>query len=70
MSIAGGLSNAVRRGVAAECDVVQIFVKNQLRWAGRRLNEGEVLETPKRDDGDARNLASLRRLRRGPHPPR
>jgi deoxyribonuclease-4 len=25
-----------------------------------------VLETPKRDDGDARNLATLRALRRGP----
>jgi deoxyribonuclease-4 len=42
MSIAGGLPNAVRRGVAAGCGVVQIFVKNQLRWAGRRLDEGEV----------------------------
>jgi deoxyribonuclease IV len=44
MSIAGGLPNAVRRGVAAGCGVVQIFVKNQLRWTGRRLDESEVLE--------------------------
>ena len=44
MSIAGGLPNAVRRGVAAGCGVVQIFVKNQLRWAGRRLDDGEALE--------------------------
>ena len=44
MSIAGGLPNAVRRGVAAGCGVVQIFVKNQLRWAGRRLDEDEALE--------------------------
>jgi deoxyribonuclease-4 len=44
MSIAGGLPNAIRRGVAAGCGVVQIFVKNQLRWAGRRLDEDEALE--------------------------
>ena len=29
-----------------------------------------VLETPKRDDGDARNLATLRALRRRPRPRR
>jgi deoxyribonuclease-4 len=44
MSIAGGLPNAIRRGVAAGCGVVQIFVKNQLRWAGRQLDEAEALE--------------------------
>jgi deoxyribonuclease-4 len=44
MSIAGGLANAVRRGVAAGCGVVQIFLKSQLRWAGRRLDEDEVVE--------------------------
>jgi deoxyribonuclease-4 len=42
MSIAGGLSNAVRRGVAARCGVIQIFLKNQLRWAGPRLDDGEA----------------------------
>jgi deoxyribonuclease-4 len=44
MSIAGGLANAVRRGRAIGCGVVQIFLKNQLRWAGRRLDEPEVLD--------------------------
>jgi deoxyribonuclease-4 len=44
MSIAGGLPNAIRRGAAAGCGVLQIFVKNQLRWAGRRLDEDEALE--------------------------
>lgn len=42
MSIAGGLPNALRRGVAAGCGVVQIFLKNQLRWIGRALDEDEV----------------------------
>ena len=44
MSIAGGLAYAVRRGVAAGCGVVQIFLRNQLRWTGRRLDESEVIE--------------------------
>jgi deoxyribonuclease-4 len=44
MSIAGGLPNAVRRARAAGCGVVQIFLRNQLRWAGRSLEEGEALE--------------------------
>jgi deoxyribonuclease-4 len=44
MSIAGGLTNAVRRGLAAGCGVVQMFLKNQLRWAGPRLHEREAAE--------------------------
>lgn len=44
MSIAGGLPNAVRRGRAAGCGVIQLFLKNQLRWAGRGLGETEVVE--------------------------
>jgi len=44
MSIAGGLPNAIHRGTAAGCGVVQIFVKNQLRWTGRRLDEAETVE--------------------------
>jgi deoxyribonuclease-4 len=44
MSIAGGLPQAVRRAVAAGCGVVQLFLKNQLRWPGRPLDEGEAVE--------------------------
>jgi deoxyribonuclease-4 len=43
MSIAGGLPNAIHRGVAAGCGVVQLFVRNQLQWAGRRLDEAEIV---------------------------
>ncbi len=43
MSIAGGLPNAVRRGVAAGCGAIQLFLKNQLRWAGPPLHEDEVV---------------------------
>ena len=42
MSIAGGLPHAVRRAVEAGCGVVQLFLKNQLRWGGRPLDEGEA----------------------------
>jgi deoxyribonuclease-4 len=44
MSIAGGLPQAIRRAVAAGCGVVQLFLKNQLRWAGRPLDQSEVDE--------------------------
>jgi deoxyribonuclease-4 len=44
MSIAGGLSNAVHRGVAAGCGVIQVFLKNQLRWAGPRLDDATAGE--------------------------
>lgn len=77
MSIAGGLPNAVRRGVAAGCGVVQLFL-NRLGLAAFRFLLAHprlgtvpmVLETPKRDDGDPRNLATLRGLRRGSRHPR
>jgi deoxyribonuclease-4 len=42
MSIAGGLSNAVHRGVAVGCGVIQVFLKNQLRWAAPRLDDAEA----------------------------
>src|SRR5262245_11854974 len=42
MSIAGGLPNAIGRAIAAGCGVVQVFVRNQLQWTGRRLDEDEV----------------------------
>jgi deoxyribonuclease IV len=44
MSIAGGLPNALRRGREAGCSVVQIFLKNQVQWAGRPLLAEEVAE--------------------------
>jgi deoxyribonuclease-4 len=43
-SIAGGLPEAVRRGVAGRCGAIQLFLKNQLQWAGRLLAEDEVAE--------------------------
>jgi deoxyribonuclease-4 len=37
VSIAGGLPNAIDRGVELGCDAIQIFVKNNSRWVGREL---------------------------------
>jgi deoxyribonuclease-4 len=42
MSIAGGLHLALERGSAIGCGAVQIFVKNQRRWAAPPLAAEEV----------------------------
>jgi deoxyribonuclease-4 len=42
MSIAGGLAEALARGAALQCGAVQIFLKNQRRWASRPLASHEV----------------------------
>src|SRR5437773_1340618 len=44
MSIAGGLPNALHRGREVGCAVVQIFLKNQMQWAGRAVAAEEVAE--------------------------
>jgi deoxyribonuclease-4 len=43
-SIAGGTPRAIERGVAAGCRVVQIFVKNNNRWAGKTIEDEEAAE--------------------------
>jgi deoxyribonuclease-4 len=42
VSIAGGLWRALERGRALGCDAVQIFLKNQRRWAAPALAADEV----------------------------
>ena len=42
MSIAGGLADALERGAALRCGAVQIFLKNQRRWASRPLASDDV----------------------------
>ncbi len=42
MSIAGGLHLALERGRATGCSVVQLFVKNQVRWAAPPLTDEAV----------------------------
>ena len=42
LSIAGGLYRALERGAELGCGAVQIFLKNQRRWAARPLSGDEV----------------------------
>ena len=43
-SISGGLANCVDRGLAAGCDVLQIFTKSNHQWAGREYAAAEMNE--------------------------
>lgn len=42
MSIAGGLENAFEAGVAAGCECLQIFVKNQRQWKAAPLTGEQI----------------------------
>jgi len=42
MSVAGGLSKAVDRGVLHGCEALQIFSKNANQWRGKPLDPAEV----------------------------
>ncbi|MCD6385169.1 deoxyribonuclease IV [Candidatus Sumerlaeota bacterium] len=42
MSIAGGVSRALLRGAEIKCEVVQLFVKNNVQWRTPPLSEQEV----------------------------
>lgn len=41
-SIAGGLYKSIDRGLADECECLQIFVKNANRWQAKPLDEGDA----------------------------
>lgn len=42
MSIAGGMFNALTRGVTATCDTIQIFNKSNNQWRAKVLSDEEV----------------------------
>lgn len=42
MSIAGGLHQALERGLAVGCGAVQIFLKNQRQWTAKPLTDTDV----------------------------
>lgn len=42
MSIAGGLHNALERGVKVGCRTIQIFTKNTNQWKGRPLKHADI----------------------------
>lgn len=41
-SIAGGISNALRRGASINCEIIQIFVKNNMQWFSRPYTKTEI----------------------------
>jgi deoxyribonuclease-4 len=43
MSVAGGVSKAVARAVAHDCEALQIFCKNANQWCGKPIDPDEVL---------------------------
>ena len=42
MSIAGGVHTAVERGMSIGCTTMQMFVKNNNQWKGKKLSEEDV----------------------------
>jgi deoxyribonuclease-4 len=50
MSIAGGVSKAVDRAVAHDCEALQIFAKNATQWRGAPLDAAEVRAFRRRID--------------------
>ncbi len=57
MSIADGLHLALERGKAASCSVVQLFLKNQIRWRGKPLTQGETREFRRAQESTGLRLA-------------
>ena len=42
MSIAGGIFNAPERGVAAGCNVIQLFTQNANQWKGKAVSDEDA----------------------------
>ena len=42
MSTGGGVSKALERGASVHCEIVQIFVKNNMQWFGRPPADAEI----------------------------
>ena len=42
VSIAGGIHNAVDRGVASGCGVIQIFTQNSNQWKGKNISDADA----------------------------
>ena len=49
MSITGGVDLALERGASIGCEVVQIFLKNNMQWAGKPLATDEIARFRKFD---------------------
>jgi len=48
MSIAGGVDRALERGASIGCDTIQIFLKSNMQWHGRKSTAAEILRFKER----------------------
>lgn len=44
MSVSGGVYKALERGASVGCEVVQIFVKNNMQWLGRPHSPADIAQ--------------------------
>ncbi len=44
MSTSGGVWKALERGISIHCDIVQIFVKNNMQWFGKPLQPDDIAQ--------------------------
>ncbi len=42
MSTSGGVWKALERGRSVNCDIVQVFVKNNMQWLGKPFSEDDI----------------------------
>jgi deoxyribonuclease-4 len=49
MSVSGGVCKALERGASVGCEVVQIFVKNNMQWFGRPHPPADVAQFKQKD---------------------
>jgi deoxyribonuclease IV len=43
MSIAGGVDRALERGASIGCSAIQIFLKNNMQWLGKKFSKTEIV---------------------------
>jgi deoxyribonuclease-4 len=47
MSVSGGVHKALERGASVGCEVIQIFVKNNMQWMGRPHPPADIVQFKK-----------------------
>src|SRR5438477_3813211 len=57
MSTRGGVWKALQRGIEVGCQVVQIFVKNNMQWFGRPFSASELKRYA--DEVESKRIAAV-----------
>ena len=50
MSVSGGVCNALERGASVGCEVVQIFVKNNMQWFAARIRPPSIAQFKREEE--------------------